>query len=272
MSDLHKVAIQCGFRRTRPSHRMENIMKTILATAFVTLVLLGASHAQSAPDGAAILQKVDRNLEPESYEMYRKLINIEPDGTKKEFVLYSVKKGKDKVAALFLSPASDKGRSTLRQGDNMWLYVPGVGKPIRITSQQSVTGGVFSNSDILRVDYTQEYAVSGVTESADRYVLQLKARTGEVAYDQLRMTVDRQTMLPTEIEARAASGMLVKTLRFKDVKDFGGGIRRPATIETDSPLYKGYKSVMLYSGVKQREVPDEVFTQGFMSRMEELRK
>ena len=66
--------------------------------------------------------------------------------------------------------------------------------------------------------------------------------------------------------------MLIKTLRFKDVKDFGGGIKRPATIETDSPLYKGYKSVMLYSGLKKKEFPDEVFTQGFMARMEELRK
>ncbi len=70
----------------------------------------------------------------------------------------------------------------------------------------------------------------------------------------------------------ARIGMLMKTLYFKDIKDFGGGIKRPATIETDSPLYKGYKSVMLYSGLKKKEFPDEVFTQGFMSRMEELRK
>ncbi len=82
----------------------------------------------------------------------------------------------------------------------------------------------------------------------------------------------RQTVLPTRIEAFAASGLLVKTLHFKDVKDFGEGIRRPATIETDSPLYKGYKSVMLYAAVRNREVPDEVFTLNFMSRLDELRK
>ena len=91
--------------------------------------------------------------------MYRKLINIEPNGTKKEFVLYSVKKGQDKMVALFLSPASEKGRSTLRLNDNMWLYIPNVGKPLRITSLQSVVGGVFNNSDILRLDYSFEYDV-----------------------------------------------------------------------------------------------------------------
>ena len=239
----------------------------LLALAALCLPLL-----VSAVDGLDLLKKVDRNLEPESYESYRKLINIEPNGAKKEFVIYSVKKGKDQVATLFLSPTSDKGRTTLRQGDNMWLYIPSVGKPMRITSLQSVTGGVFNNADIMRLDYAVEYDVKSVEEKGDSYVLDLKAKTGEVAYDRLVMTVDKKLTLPTQIVAYAASGMLMKTLYFKDIKDFGDGIKRPATIETDSPLYKGYKSVMLYSGLKKKEFPDEVFTQGFMARMEELRK
>jgi outer membrane lipoprotein-sorting protein len=244
-------------------------MKTIKLFAVLALLL---PTLASALTGVEILKKVDRNLEPESYESYRKLINIEPNGTRKEFVIYSVKKGKDQTATLFLSPSSDKGRSTLRQGDNMWLYIPSVGKPMRITSLQSITGGIFNNADIMRLDYAQEYDVQTVEEKGDNYLLSLKAKTGEVAYDQLKMTVDRKLLLPTEIEAYTSSGMLVKTLHFKDVKDFGGGIKRPATIETYSPLYKDYKSVMLYSGLKKRDFADEVFTQGFMARMEELRK
>jgi outer membrane lipoprotein-sorting protein len=233
--------------------------------------LFAASTTAAALDGAALLSQVDRNLEPESYEMYRKLINIEPDGRRKEFVLYSVKKGREKVAALFLSPASDKGRATLRLGENMWLYIPGVGKPVRITSLQSVVGGVFNNADILRLDYAEEYTVESAKEEGSDYVLELKAKTGAVAYDRLKMRVDRKTVLPRVIEASAASGMLIKTITFKDIKDFGGGIRRPATVETDSPVFKGYKSVMLYSQLKRREVPDEVFTQNFLPRLEELR-
>ena len=244
-------------------------MKTtkLLALAALCLPLLAY-----AIDGVDLLKKVDRNLEPESYASYRKLINIEPDGSKKEFVIYSVKKGKDQVATLFLSPSSDKGRSTLRQGENMWLYIPSVGKPMRITSLQSVTGGVFNNADIMRLDYAQEYDVASMTEQDELYLLDLKAKTGDVAYDKLKMSVDKKLVLPVKIEAYASSGMLMKTLYFKDIKDFGDGIKRPATVETDSPLYKDYKSLMLYSGLKKKELADEVFTQGFMSRLEELRK
>jgi hypothetical protein len=109
-------------------------------------------------------------------------------------------------------------------------------------------------------------------EQKDAYLLSLKAKTGEVAYDRLKMWVDKRLLLPVNIEAYAASGMLIKTLRFKDIKDFGGGIKRPATLETDSPLFKGYKSVMLWSALKKGTFPDEVFTLNYLPRVQELRK
>jgi len=236
------------------------------------LILCFVALPAAAIDGTQILQKVDRNLEPESYEAYRKLIDIQPDGTKKEYVLYTMKKGRDRIVALFLSPASDKGRVTLRLADNMWLYMPEVGRPIRITSLQSVTGSIFNNADILRIDYTAEYSVEAAEEQKDAYLLSLKAKTGEVAYDRLKMWVDKQLLLPVTIEAYAASGLLLKTLHFRNIKDFGGGIKRPATIETDSPLYKGYQSVMLWSGIKKASFADEIFTLNYLPRIQELRK
>lgn len=224
-----------------------------------------------AMDGDQLLKKVDRNLNPEAYESYRKLINLEPDGRRREFILFTVKKGEERVASLFLSPASEKGRSTLRLGENMWLYIPNVGKPIRITSIQSVVGGVFNNADILRLDYTSEYKVSKVEESDDQYLLHLKARTKAVAYDKLKMWVDKGASLPTRVECLTEAHMLIKTLYFKKVKDFGEGILRPSVIETDSPLYKGYKSIMIFAKIKARDLPDEVFTLNFLPRVKSLR-
>lgn len=229
------------------------------------------SNTASALDGNALLQRVDRNLQPESYEMYRKLINIEPDGSRKEFVLYTVKKGRDKMIGLFLDPPSEKGRSTLRLGDNMWLYIPNVGKPLRITSLQSVVGGIFNNSDLLRLDYSVEYTVTAATEEGQQVVLDLKANNKSVAYDRLKMWVDKKTEVPVNIEAYAASGLLIKTLHYSKIMDFGNGIKRPSVLETDSPLHQGYKSVMLFSKIKKRQFDDEVFSLNFLPRVESLR-
>ncbi len=244
----------------------------IFLLAFLVSGFSGIICAKAADlDGQAILNQVDKNLQPQSYEMYRKLINIEPDGTKKEFVLYSVKKGQDKMVALFLSPASEKGRSTLRLGENMWLYIPNVGKPIRITSLQSVVGGVFNNSDILRLDYGSEYDAVGIVQEGDAYLLDLKAKTNFIAYDSLKMRVDVKALVPTTIECFAASGMLIKTLYYKNTKDFGDGLVRPSVLETDSPLYKGYKSMMIYAKVQKKELADEVFSLNYLARIDELR-
>lgn len=252
------------------------ILRTLTARAgaalLAALLLALPAGAGRAEDGAALLRQVDRNMQPEAFEMYRKLINIEPDGTRKEFVLFSVKKGADKLVALFLDPPSERGRATLRLGDNMWLYIPDVGKPLRITSLQSVTGGVFNNADILALEYSVEYNVEKTEDKGDSWLLSLKAKTDAVAYDRLKMTVDKKAMVPTVIECLAASGMLIKTLRFSDIKDFGDGIVRPAQLATDSPLYKGYKSVMLYGKVRRRtDLSDEVFTLNFLPRVDSLR-
>ena len=243
---------------------------TITALGYLLLFLLMPASA-FALDGNEILRQVDENMQPQSYEMYRKLINIEPDGKKKEFVLYTVKKGQDKMVALFLAPASEKGRSTLRLGDNMWLYIPNVGKPIRITSLQSVVGGIFNNSDILRLDYHVEYEAEQITEQDDIYLLDLKAKSASVAYARLKMQVDKKILLPTTIECYAISGMLIKTLHYSKIKDFGDGLVRPSMLETDSPIYQGYRSVMLFGEVRKKEFADEVFTLNYMSKVDELR-
>ncbi|MEA1991041.1 MAG: outer membrane lipoprotein-sorting protein [Thermodesulfobacteriota bacterium] len=253
--------------------RCKQLFKTIsriIVPAAISLCFFGTAVAL-ALDGNDVLRRVDKNMQPQSYEMYRKLINIEPDGSKKEFVLYTVKKGQDKMVALFLSPASEKGRSTLRLGDNMWLYIPNVGRPLRITSLQSVVGGIFNNSDILRLDYSVEYNAEQITDQGDTYLLELKAKSSSVAYDHLKMKVDKKTFLPTTIECYAVSGMLIKTLHYTKIKDFGQGLIRPSMLETDSPLHKGYRSVMLFAKVKKKELPDEVFTLNYLSKVDELR-
>ena len=159
----------------------------------------------------------------------------------------------------------------MRLGDNMWLYIPNVGKPIRITSMQSVVGGVFNNADIMRLDYSVEYDATIMEQNESQYILALKAKTQTVAYDSLKMWVNQKNIIVTKVECYAASGTLIKTLEFKDVKNFGDGIMRPAVIETTSPLYKGYSSLMIYSRMKLRKFPDEVFTLEYLSRLGELR-
>lgn len=222
--------------------------------------------------GENILQEIDKKMAPGSSETYKKLINIEPDGTKKEFLLYQAKKDSDKMVSAFLKPESEKGRTTLRVGENMWLYLPDVGRAIRITSMQSVIGGVFNNSDIMRLDFGVEYEITSQKDEGEIILVETKAKTDSVAYDKLVMQVDKKTTTPKQIDCYTSTGMLLKTLYYKDIKDFGNGIIRPAVLETKSPLYKGYKSIMVFGKITPKEFSDEAFTLDNMSKVENLRR
>jgi outer membrane lipoprotein-sorting protein len=237
-------------------------MKKILAA----LVLCSSLFAQN------ILEQIDKKMSPGSSESYKKLINIEPDGTKKEFLLYQARKGNDKMVSAFLKPESEKGRTTLRVGENMWLYLPDVGRAIRITSMQSVVGGVFNNADIMRLDFATEYDVVSQKDTDGEIIVETKAKTDTIAYDKLIMKVDKETTTPKEIECYTSTGMLIKTLYYKNIKDFGNGIVRPAVMETKSPLYKGYTSIMVYGKITPKEFSDEAFTLENLSKVENLRR
>ena len=256
---------------------MPTICKTTCTRIFVLFLLLslpgwvGAQTTADALSKADVLTKLDRALNPESYVSYKKIINIDTKGGRKEFVMYIGKLGADKVLGAFLSPKSELGRSTLRIGDNMWLYIPNVKKPVRITSLQSVTGGLFNNADIMSLDYSSEYDCIELKEDSDMYLLELKAKNKSVAYEKLMIKASQATFLPEYIECYTSSGMLVKTLHFKNIVEFEAGFHRPSVIETDSPLYKGAKSIMIYSQLKRVKLDEELFNINSMSRYQELR-
>ncbi len=277
-AERKEVFLQSLTKEFKMKSIIRSTTKKLAAIAALISLLFLPHHLMAQETAKEWLSTIDRDLNPPQYESYRKLINIEPDGSKKEFVLFTVKQGRENVAALFLSPTSEKGRATLRVGENMWLYIPNVGRPLRITSLQSVTGGVFNNSDILRVDYEAEYDAVSIEQTDqkgpygnDLLQLNLKAKTGAVAYDKLEMMIDPELKSPVLIRAITVSGVLIKTIYFKKITDFGQGIKRPAIVETDSPLYKGYKSIIVFAKIKPRILSPEVFTTDYMSRIETLR-
>ncbi|MGM0681929.1 MAG: outer membrane lipoprotein-sorting protein [Thermodesulfobacteriota bacterium] len=246
------------------------IILSLMLFLTVWNVVWPAAKTEAETDADEMLLEVDRNMQPPSFEMYRKLINVEPNGERKEYVFYTVRKD-DNMAAVFLDPPSEKGRSTLRRGNNMWLYIPEVGRPIRITSLQSAVGGVFNNSDIMRLDFSDEYTAEFIGEDEGSHILLLTARDHTVAYGLLKMRVDKEAKIPTRIEAYADEGLLIKVLEYSGIKNFGGGIVRPSRLDTTSPLQEGYRSVMLFSNIRARELADEVFTISYMPRVGELR-
>mgnify|MGYP001825915847 CR=1 FL=1 len=235
------------------------------------LLLLVFATCTYGMDGGDVLRQIDERMWPASYEMHRKLINVKSDGSKREYLMYTLKNGRDRVVNLFLAPPEEKGRVILRVGGNLWLRIPDVEQALRVSSMHSVVGGIFNNWDLMVSDFSAEYEVQDMKTENDIYILTLKAKSKWAIYDKLRLRAGRQDLLLRKLEAFSNSDTLLKTLTFRDIEDFGGGIVRPAQVETESPLWPGVKAVMVFAKIRKRELPDELFTVNFMSKIDDLR-
>lgn len=118
----------------------------------------------------------------------------------------------------------------LRVEDNMWVYMPNLKRALRLASRESFQGGDFNNGDVLRVNYVADYnAKLSPSEDDKLWLLDLTAKTKEAAYDHIKLWMTKDDRQPKKAEYYAASGKLLRSAQFDDVKDFHG-LRRPSHI------------------------------------------
>lgn len=220
-----------------------------------------------ADDAAAYLARFDQVMSPEFFESDTRMIAHREDGSVRTYKMRVQKAGTEKLRATFLEPASAKGQEMLRNGDNLWLYMPNLKRAVRVASRDQFMGGDFNNADVLRVNYTADYnATMGKSDDAKVVMLELKAKSPQVAHDVIKlwMTTDPKTAQPVKSELYAASGKLLRTAEFTDVKTFSTGKgewQRPAKIVMKNALVPARFSEMVWDDA---QVKDSISPQRFV--------
>jgi outer membrane lipoprotein-sorting protein len=233
-------------------------MRLILFPIPVVLSLLLAAPSR-ADEAATYLKRFDEVMSPEYFEADMRMIAHRDDGSARTYKMRVQKAGTEKLRATFLEPASAKGQEMLRNGDNLWLYMPNLKRAVRVASRDQFMGGDFNNADVLRVNYTADYtATIGKSDDAKLVQLELKAKSPQVAYDVIKlwMTADAKTSQPVKSELYASSGKLLRTAEFTDVKTFSSGKgewKRPAKIVMKNALVPKRFSEMIWDDAQVKE-------------------
>ena len=228
-------------------------MKRFVAPALAGLALaltatavagIAAPAPAEATDVAALLKKYDAIMAPAYFEATFSMTAHREDGSTRTYDLTAWKSADDKFRAYFNSPSSVKGQEILRVGDNSWVYMPKLRRAIRIASRDSFMGGDFNNADVLRPNYSADYTgtVSGTEGSLTR--LDLKAKSGDVAYDKVKLWVNTADGMPAKAEFYTSSGKMLRKATFSDVRTWSDGHKRPAKIKMDNLLVPARWSIM----------------------------
>ena len=175
-------------------------------------------------------------------------------------------KGRDRTLIKTLSPATDRGTSILMVDKDLWVYLPDVSKPLRISLQQRLLGDV-SNGDLARANFVGDYKPTLVESHRTFYVLLLKARSEDVTYGSIKLWIDRPSYRPLKAAFYAASGRILKVGSYEDFKPMAGGIHPSRVVFTDA-LVKGQKSTIHYSDIAPRnDLADKYFTKDYLKKL-----
>lgn len=234
-------------------------MKTMIKTVVTALSLTLAAGASLAADGAALLRKVDEIRAPGSN--FAMTIKLQHDGVS-ETVTVAVR-DKSKALVQYIAPNKMAGRSILFVEQNMWIYVPGSRRALRISPQQRILGGV-SSADVARTVYSDDYKVVAASPSGGGHVLQLAPKSKAAAYARIDLTIDGRSA-PQKAVFYAGGGRKLKTMTFGGYSQVLGASRPTRMTVVDHVA--GGKTTMTYSGFKKTQTPAAWFQPGFLSRL-----
>ena len=246
--------------------------RTIIVILLIALALFtvyrGHAATPAAVDAEALLKRSDlyRNGWP-SFVLRVKITNFE-SGKPDEERLYEVsQKGTEKTYVEFLSPR-EKGQHLLMLGDDMWVYLPDTSRPVRITPLERLTGDA-SSGDVARTnyaaDYTPVYLRTEKVGSEDCHVLELTARRKGSTYQRVLYWLRASDARPVKAEFYLTSGKHIKSASFDEFATVAGKSQLRRMTLTDEIRHNSH-SVLEYSGIAPRELPDKLFYQGRTDR------
>ncbi len=231
------------------------------------------SEPQPADDSLArsILEKSDEIRFPsKAFQVDVDIASNTPGQAVEKRKYRILSKGNDNTVVMILEPASERGQIMLMKGHDLWVFMPNVSQPIRLGLAQRLTGQV-ANGDLARAnfagDYTPRLLRTDKLDGDDYYVLELLAVDRSVTYHRVLLWVNKTSYRPRKAEFYSLSNRLLKTSTYDHFETMAER-QRPTQMRIQDALKIGDTSVLEYSNMKLRDIPDKVFSKDYLKKLQ----
>lgn len=253
---------------------MKTISKIVVVAILATFLGIGNSIGQTADE---IMQKVDSRTTPKDTKMLMKMNLIDKKNNVRQRDLKTYKLSDEKMMMWFLTPADVKGSCFLKfenddKDDDMWIYLPALGKVRRIAS--SATNGSFMGSDFTYEDmgdrnlkdYTYKLLKEETYEGKQCWVIESTPKQGVTTdYSKIVSWIWKDEYIAVKEESYDKKGTLrkVKTVDLTKVKEYW----IPKTI-TMNDLKVNHKTELASSDIEvDTGIDASIFDQNNMTRI-----
>jgi len=242
-------------------------MKPVLLIALLVPVVLFGLTAEE------IVERLDGNQTFETIR-YEAEMTISLGGQVRTKQFEGWGEGEDRAYFEFTAPARDRNTRFLKLGDEMWMWLPRVGKSTKLSGhmlRQSMMGSDFSYSDAsgndaLKERYEAELAGTDTLDGREVFVLELVATSEDVDYARQKVWVDTADFIPRKVEYYASSGKLLKEMRVEGFERIAGR-NFPTKVRMTNLLRGNTYTLMEFTEVElDADVPDRVLTRAYLER------
>lgn len=248
-----------------------NLLMLFLLFAFTPRLGITSNATNDIPSPESILKKSDEIRFPnESFQVDVHISTTSPDRSTEKYEYRVLSKGNENSLVMVMEPASERGQIMLMRGRDLWIYMPSVTQPIRLSLSQRLTGQV-ANGDIARANFSGDYHPKLLRtdhiDDEEYYVLELTGVDRSVTYQKVIYWVNQSNYRPYRAEFYSLSGRLLKTSRYENFQIMQGQLR-PTRLVMEDALRQDEISVLEYSEMKLKELPDKIFTKNYLKRLQ----
>ncbi len=231
----------------------------------------GPAGTEEDPKARQIVQRADDIRFPRDPFQVEVRVTSTIGGQAQDIRRYRIlSKGNENTIILTLEPSAERGQNLLMKGRELWVFMPSVSQPVRLSLSQRLTGQV-ANGDLARVNFSGDYLATLKGQETiggrEHHVLELIAGERSVTYPKILYWVRAADSHPARAEFHSLSGKLLKTCRYEQFAALGGRIRPTRLVMADA-LKQGEESVLEYSDLKAASLPDRMFSKEYLKKLD----
>jgi len=185
---------------------------------------------------------------------------------------YEVKVKGLNVLAQCTAPPRDKDQTILFNDRNLWIFKPGLRKPISISPRQRLSGQA-ANGDIATTNYARDYSATlksiEPVNGVPAYRLQLKAKSKDVTYDAINYWVTQDSQLGVKAEFLTLEGKIFKRATFKyenKATTEGKSVPFVSEMNITDAMFQNNVTIITYEKPESAQISDTLFNVNNIAR------
>lgn len=245
----------------------------------IVLAVIGTvciSAMASAQDATEIVRKMDQKMRGESLKAEIRMSIIRP-GWERSVSMKSWSKGNEYSLILITAPARDEGTAFLKRGNEIWNWVPKVGRTIKMPPSmmmQSWMGSDFTNDDLVRessviTDYTHALLGDSTIAGREAYKIEMIPKPdAPVVWEKVIVWITKDEYLELRAAFYDEHGSLINVMEGSEIREFDGRML-PSKMEMIPMDKKGHKTVLEYQAMDfNADIPERFFSVQNMRRVD----